>query len=575
MLQADGADDRWAGWVAATHTHNWVEQDPVVDWLNLYGRQNGFVPDNEQPGYDPRFDYVHAVLKQAAAFERSVVAWLSTVEALTTIATSPTHARMPAKAEETLSAMREGAPIIAQAVLWDPDERMDGIVDLLIRSDVLARLCTEAFASEPAGATAIAAPALGSAAWHYRAVDIKFTNINRRHDGEVSDRQLAHKVQVWIYNEALGKAQGYTPPASYLLGRDLFQALGRVSHADRQLGRLAAEGANWIRRLQKDGSSWRPTPFPTIDELRPNLKAWGDPEWHAAKLEIGRAQRDLTILPYVTPHRRSRATRVGITRWDDPALSAKMFGLADSADGRRIDAVLAANRDPVASTVVPTTISTNLGDWQTPAEAECFVVLQQVNDQMDDFSRIPQRGGTEMVYMVCWGWLDERGRWQESQLIARDLSEQAEKDLARAWRAELERMAAVFGVRLGDIRLFHWGSTRLLLHELYWQDLLYDVILGEPVAVHGSFGFGLADVTNALQKLGLIESAIPSLPPGPLAAMAAAWWSAAEAARQGTTLDQIEPIGRIAAYSAASCRSMMEVVGVLRRRAARALQQAA
>ena len=26
-------------------------------------------------------------------------------------------------------------------------------------------------------------------------------------------------AQVWVYNEALGRIQGYTPPAAYLLGR--------------------------------------------------------------------------------------------------------------------------------------------------------------------------------------------------------------------------------------------------------------------------------------------------------------------------------------------------------------------
>jgi hypothetical protein len=41
-----------------TATHNWAERDPLADWLDAYGKQAGFVPDQDSVGYDNRFDYV-------------------------------------------------------------------------------------------------------------------------------------------------------------------------------------------------------------------------------------------------------------------------------------------------------------------------------------------------------------------------------------------------------------------------------------------------------------------------------------------------------------------------------------
>jgi hypothetical protein len=45
---------------------------------------------------------------------------------------------------------------------------------------------------------------------------------------------------------------------------------------------------------------------------------------------------------------------------------------------------------------------------------------------MDDFMRLPERGGTEMVYIVNWGWLDWAGQCHARQLVAHDLSAEAE-----------------------------------------------------------------------------------------------------------------------------------------------------
>jgi hypothetical protein len=577
MQQPDELGIDWTGWVSASATHNWSEQDPLVDWLNFYGRHAGFVPDGQRPDHDARFSYVSAVLRQSYAFERAVIKWLSTLCELRQIGHGPSDARVLAKRRETEMAMRAGVPIIAQAILWDPDARTEGMVDLLIRSDVFAKLCPAAFDSEAPGTSSLSAPGICTrdAPYHYRAVDIKFTILELTQGGNASHKHLAYMVQNWIYNEALGKIQGYTPPASYLLGRDLFKVLAWVSHDNPALRSLATEGAAWVRRVSEEGESWQPIPSPTIPELRANLRAWADLDWHRAKQEIAEAQYDLTLLPDVNPELRARAAAQGITRWDDPALSAEVLGLGGTVQGHRIDAVLAANRPPAKSAVVPETILSNVGDWRTPRPSECFVVMQTVTDQMDDFSMLPERGGAEMVFIVNWGWHDRAGQWHTGQLVTRDLSAQAESTLSDAWKLELEQIATSAGARLADLRLYRWGSTRWLLPEMNWHDILLELILEEPIAVRGSFGFSLEEMAAALKAPGLIETEVPPLPPGPLAATAGAWWSAKEAVRLGVPMSEVDVIQKIGANGEASCRSMMEILTLLRQRASAPMPEAA
>ena len=59
-------------WVSATATRNYMARNPLVDWLSLYGKDHGFQPDDELPGYDSRTDFNSFLLSQGNAFETAV-----------------------------------------------------------------------------------------------------------------------------------------------------------------------------------------------------------------------------------------------------------------------------------------------------------------------------------------------------------------------------------------------------------------------------------------------------------------------------------------------------------------------
>jgi hypothetical protein len=113
------------------------------------------------------------------------------------------------------------------------------------------------------------------------------------------------------------------------------------------------------------------------------------------------------------------------------------------------------------------------------------------------------------------------------------------------------------------------------LPDLNWLNLLDNLIHAEPVTVRGAFGSGLAEMARAFHALGLIETALPDLPGGPLETMAGAWSAAREAASLQIPLEQTEPIQMIGRFSHGACRSMMEILGFLRQRAQASLAEAA
>ncbi len=140
----------WQGWISATDTRNFLLQDPLLDWLDLYGEEKRFQRDTDLPGYDPRTDFTKFIFEKTSEFEAAVIAYLKTITSVSTIASSPSDARKFEKVQETFAAMETGVPLVYHGVLWDAENRTYGIPDLLIRSNELIRLFPSALTRDEA-----------------------------------------------------------------------------------------------------------------------------------------------------------------------------------------------------------------------------------------------------------------------------------------------------------------------------------------------------------------------------------------------------------------------------------------
>jgi hypothetical protein len=596
VLRDDGhpADPRtdleWLDWVAAGDMRNWCRNDLLVDWLDEYGEAHDFMRDRELPGYTDAFDLGRFLMQQGRGFERALIADLATRWEIMRIASRPDEARSLDAALATWEAMRAGVPIISNAVLRDPQLRLFGVADLLVRSDVLAELCADAFAGDP-----LELPVIGlSHGRHYRVVDVKFKTLELLKTGDLSTAagELDTLTQTWVYNEALGRLQGYTPPAAYVVGRAwrtsqgdrgdrCWERLGRVRHDAVLRGRgvelreVVQQAAGWLRRVRTDGAEWRVLPIPSVPELWPNMKA-EDAGWHDAKAKIARELAELTMLPRVGLAERTRAHAAGITRWDDPRLSAEVLGVS-ARDSPIVNAILEVNRDG-GPALRPERLSDGL--WRTRAPVEAYVDFEFLQDLADDFTAFPRKGGQPLIFQIGCGTYRD-GAWRFRQFTVDDLTVEAEARMIDDWLIYLRGLCSDGATDLGEARLVHWSPAEQSNFEraydnararhpdrdwppLPWYDLLHDVVQAEPVVVRGAFSFGLKSIARSMRAQGMIATDWGEGLADGAGAMAGAWNASLEAKRRGVTLGDTNTMREIARYNEVDCRVMAEILDHLR-----------
>ena len=590
----------WSDWVSATATRNFILQDTLLDWLDLYGETKGFQKDSDLPNYDPRTDFAKFIFKKAAEFEAAVIAYLKTLTTVVPICENYKNVQKKVKAEETFAAMKKGEPIIYQAVLWNADNRTYGIPDLLIRSDELEKLFPGILTPEEERQ---AATDLAGAKWHYRVIDIKYTTLHLTAGGELnnSGSAPAYKAQLFIYNQGLGRLQGYHPPVSYLMGRSWEQTVrGESSRGDSCMARLAPvsqnsnlskskllatevnEAVKWIRRVRREGKDWAVLPEPSEPELRPNMKHSEDSPWSSAKKQIAKRLEDLTQLWYVGVDKRREAIQLGISKWTDKQCTAEKLGVKGDKTQPVLQAVLSINQSKTGPPVRPVHVTAAEKVWRKVTKVEFYVDFETVNDLDDDFSAIPKRGGQPMIFMVGCGHI-EGNQWQFNCFTADSLNPDSEANIIEKWIDHMKQVKVRLDPKGENPLIFHWSPAETSnLKDAYnsavkrhptksmnwldpnWFDFLKEVIKGEPVVVRGAFGFGLKAVTQAMYKHGLIKTLWGDGPVDGLGAMVGAWSAEEEARKRNVSLGDVELMQSIQSYNEVDCKVMMEIVQNLR-----------
>ncbi|MCC6686755.1 MAG: hypothetical protein IT205_07185 [Fimbriimonadaceae bacterium] len=599
--KAIGAARDWTQWVSATQTRNWFHEDPILDWLDMHGAAAGFTKDTDTPQYIQAADFTEFVKRKGLEFEAGVTRLLDQrlvqagLKPMVRVCEFPWDSKSEEHRNETIKLMAAATPVILQGVLWDDENCVYGVPDLLVRSDLLNLLCDKT-TDYPAASTA--ALRLGLDQFHYVIVDIKFKSLTFDANWEASNDAAHYKAQLALYNGALGKAQGFEPPKAFFIGRKWKKGSGKTleegtSCLDRLVPvslplqpqnkkepidwhRRAMEAVAWIRRVRAEGANWQVTPTATVNELRPNMGNKQDAPWHTAKREIAEETGEPTLVWYVGLETRNTLLACNSGDWRAPGFRYDLAIGRGGSTGDRIAKMIEVNRGETTSPVIPEQVDWVRDEWASPEPLEFFVDFETTSNLDDDFSKLPHIGGQPLIFMIgCGHWepstadaaldplwsLDPtKRRWAFRVFYTKDISEAEEERIILEWARYMEEVRAAIPTAPNSPKVFHWSPAEVSTYSLgadsafvrhlrprgwpepNWYDFLQSVIkqsgTSNAIYVKGAWGFGLKAIGKALHSLGLIDTLWVEGPADGLAAMGGSWVSYHEAAQKGIPVEE-------------------------------------
>jgi len=523
-------------YVSASSIHNYLLNDPIIDYLKLMKQDSESIKTNVLPTFEN--DFFKFICNKGIEFEAAVINKLFKLSDSEFKQISYNQQDIPkvSKFIETKEEMMKGTPIIYQGVLHDNSEKVFGSPDIIIRSDYINKIVPNTL---PTHLETLKAPHL-TGNYHYLIIDIKFHTLHFKTD-QISlineGRMKANKGQLLIYNQMLSKVQGLEPEYFYVMGRGYKfnprcdAKLGSVSGKeiiDREKNTLeekVIEAVSWMKFIK---SNYKKLKVGEIPELFPNMCNEYDSPFHLKKLEIAKELNEITLLWSMNPKNRQIANSNGITEWNSPELTAEKLGVTGEKTATIISEMLKLNQSEEIINI------TKLSDkWKNYFSGDEFVIdFETVSNLFDNMERIPYIGSESYVFMIG---LTHKGIYYN--FTAKSLSVESEKNLFEEMlkkvrslseeNEEIKESEESPSTNRKEIKFFHWGSienytfknilnlypelksinvsNNSLAKDIVFNNLL-DVFYSEPIIIKNALNFSLKTIGNELIKNKLIQT---------------------------------------------------------------------
>ena len=499
--------------ISATQTKNFILDDPIQDWLKLYGEQKGFKPNKSQNLFG------NFIKKKGLEFEEHIVNMLKNKHYFFEVQQDLDNLQ---KYELTMEKMKDGVPIIYQGLVIDYEEKLFGYPDLIVRNDYLNKITNfkNNFPVKEDGN-----------GWYYVVVDIKYSNLifKKNKDTLVNQGMFScFKSQLMIYNQCLSKMQNYDPKIAFILGRkwkkdskngnNSFDYLGKIDiyGEDLPIFNKTIQAIIWLRKLKSEGASWDQNNI----LISPNLKCSYDDEWRSVKRKIAEDNKDITLLWNCGIKEKNSLLKHNIRGWDHPECYSSKLNI-NGKRGRIIDGILKTNReDNIIFNPRRIKKKENVEKLEE-SKLEFICDFETVNDLDDNFKRIPYSNFETCIFMI--GLITNvrvEGKIIDTNFkcfIVEDFSRKEEKRIINQWLEYMDNMSIKY--ETPNPKIYHWSKAEPNFYKqailrnkqvFSWKELnfvdILDIFKEEPISIKGVLNYGLKDVSKGLHKLGLIQT---------------------------------------------------------------------
>lgn len=567
-------------WVSATKIKNYLIKDPILDWFDYTKKRTSFITNN-----------TNILFEKGLLFEKKIMDYLKETYPNDFIQISHNILDInQTKGIETEKLIKSGKPIIAQAVLYNNNNKTFGCADLLIRSDWINKL----FEKKPLSNDEeyLKAPKL-KGKYHYRVIDIKWTTLKLCADAthlRNIDLMPAYKGQLAIYNCALGNIQGYFPDKTYIMGKSwkyvqknqeydgvsCFDLLGQIEYENYKCDEgyidLTCKAIEWIRRMRREAHNWSTDPKPSVSELYPNMSNNRDEPYFNRKKEIAEKINELTLLWNVGYDNRQIAHKNNIYSWKDKNCNSENLGFNDGKIAQTLDKIIEINKS--TDIIKPDKIINNYNNWHNETPLDFYVDFETINSTLNNndiniFNSNSQYDTSNLIFMIGIGYI-ENDEWKFKNIYATNDTYNDEFCIINQMKEFMqEKQKEFYNI---PIRIFHWSHAEKTfiasaddrhrnkwtswLSTIEWVDLC-QIFKSEPIVIKDAFDFSIKSIGSALFKHNKIKTHWDTNITNGLNAMM-------DAIKYYKTKDELI-IQDIEKYNEIDCKIMWEITDYLRK----------
>ena len=550
-INAQYLDEDWNDWINAVELNNFMNNDPLLDWLNIYG---------PRPKLDTSMEFSQFLNKKENEFKQAVMDnlfWRFPAQ-ITRIAKKEEKFSIQ-KEEETRYQMLTGKPIIINPLLRNHHNRTYIIADLLIRTDYFNRIFKNTENPEVQKSRIN---------WNYRIVSIKYQSFNGKNLNIQSE-----KNELLIANYALSHIIGYLPTDGYLLGRK-YQLI-KVNTDDSNIMGKSHRAIKWIQELKEDGKNWDPKEAHRW-ELYPNMSNQFDDPWHSYKKVLANHLNEITLIWGCGINERKIQHQNNIFEWDQIDLDLFNFN---------------ENKKETISNIIKANVGNEIlipEEAKLPSHVvEFFVDFETVNDFDDGFDntrnyRLETAQQTQqykgMIYMIGLGY-ECNGQWIFHSFTVDKLSYDQEKLIILQWLNVMDHISQLIHVTNPPITrsagpkyvVYHWSQAEkihldkaikrhhLVDPNIVWLDML-EFFRHHKIAISTAFNYGLKSIAKAFYHHDMIETKWEDSDMDGTSALLAAW----KCHGQDMNLTDFNEIQDIVRYNEIDCKVIWDILKIFR-----------
>ena len=522
-------------YISPTALWNFFHDDTIIDWLKICNitsmndiiEKNYEIKKRKKKNININLEFK---LNAGLLFEHDIINWLHNKGFdIININTNKYNCGCYENKKNTIDAIKNGREIIYQGYLSNNENKTHGIPDLLIRSDIINKIFNYQIIEKPFNKSSNL-----KNKFYYVVVDIKNTALHLNSDGETlrnTKSMKFYKIQLLIYNLALGKIQNYLSDKAYILGKRWFYQkkkekyngewntkLGEIHYTNKDIHCLDSLnlGIEWLQDVKKNGNKWS---FdyqninnykylkPTRLELYPNMKNSYDNFYHNIKKEIAQEIGEITQIAYCGIKHRNNAHDNEIYTYFDKDCTAKIMGFKNNLK-TIVDNILIVNK-PNGPTILPKgEIKNNINNWKYTKDCEYYIDFETIGSSVNKSSIHNDFKLNDFIFMI--GIYHKKHGYKS--FITKSLTLQEEKRVVNEFWKYINTIT-----KNKPSRFYHWTHHEPNVykkvnkrHGNIWQSInfvdLYEIFKKEPIVIKGALNFKLKSVAKAIHNIGHIPT---------------------------------------------------------------------